>query len=105
LCRYDKEFKGVGEVMQGVIYGIENVYSLFFFLLILRIFLTWIPNIDWGKNPWLTLTQVTDWYLNLFRRFIPPIGMIDWSPIIALFVLSFLKEFLIFTLKQFAGGF
>jgi DNA (cytosine-5)-methyltransferase 1 len=34
----------------------------------------------------------TDPYLNLFRRFIPPLGMIDISPIIAFFALGFIEQ-------------
>ena len=89
--------------MRGLLYGINNIFNLFYFLIILRIFLSWIPSIDWYKNPWLTLRQVTDAYLNLFRRFIPPIGMIDWSPIIAIFVLVFLQKLVIMLLLSFAG--
>lgn len=89
--------------MRGLLYGINNIFNLFYFLIILRIFLSWIPSIDWYKNPWLTLRQVTDAYLNIFRRFIPPIGMIDWSPIIAIFVLVFLQKLVIILLLPFAG--
>ena len=34
-------------------------------------------------------------YLNFFRRFIPPLGMIDWSPVVAILVLSLLENFII----------
>ena len=89
--------------MKGIIYGINNIFNLFYFLIILRIFLSWIPNVDWRKNPWFTLKQVTDAYLGLFRKFIPPIGMIDWSPIIAIFVLVFAQRLVITLLLPFAG--
>ena len=36
--------------------------------------------------------QSTDWYLAPFRRIIPPIGMIDISPIAAIFVLYILRN-------------
>jgi YggT family protein len=38
------------------------------------------------------LRDVTEPYLSLFRRFIPPIGMFDFSPIIALFVLYIVRQ-------------
>ena len=34
-------------------------------------------------------------YLNFFRRFIPPLGMIDWAPVVAILVLSLLENFII----------
>jgi YggT family protein len=38
------------------------------------------------------LRDVCEPYLGLFRRFIPPIGMFDFSPIIALFVLYIVRQ-------------
>ena len=37
------------------------------------------------------LRDVSEPYLRLFRRFIPPVGMMDFSPIAALFVLYALR--------------
>jgi len=34
------------------------------------------------------LGKITEPYLDIFRRFIPPLGMIDFSPIVAILVLS-----------------
>ena len=64
--------------------------------MILRIFLTWIPNIDWYSQPFKFLSAIVDPYLNLFRRFVPPIGGLDFSPIIAFFALSIIYKILIY---------
>ena len=40
--------------------------------------------------------------LNPIRRFLPPIGSVDISPMIAIFVLLFLDEFLVETLFDLA---
>ncbi|MDJ0736332.1 MAG: YggT family protein [Nostocaceae cyanobacterium] len=56
-------------------------------LLIIRILLSWFPNIDWYNQPFAALSQITDPYLNLFRSIIPPLGGIDFSPILAFIVL------------------
>lgn len=37
--------------------------------------------------------SLTDWYFGLFRRFIPPAGMVDVSSLLALFVLYFAAQF------------
>lgn len=89
--------------MQGVIYGINNIFNLFYFIIILRIFLSWIPSIDWDKNPWFTIRQISDAYLNIFKKFIPPVGMIDWSPIIAIVVLVAVQKFVIIGLLMFVS--
>lgn len=89
--------------MIGIINGINSIFNLFYFIIILRIFLSWIPSIDWEKNPWFTIRQVSDAYLNIFKKFIPPVGMIDWSPIIAIFALAFIQKIVILSLMEFAN--
>lgn len=39
------------------------------------------------------LYETTDPYLNIFRRIIPPIGMVDISPIAAFLVLRMIQSF------------
>ncbi len=63
--------------------------------MIIRVLLSWFPNINWYDPPFSILSQLTDPYLNLFRSIIPPLGGIDFSPLIAFFVLQFGSEFLI----------
>ena len=84
--------------MNGIIHGINNIFNLYFFLIILRIFLSWIPSVRWEKQPWSTLREITDIYLNLFRRWIPPLGSLDFSPIVALIVLQIVQNVIIYAL-------
>jgi YggT family protein len=63
-------------------------------LIFIRILMSWLPRIPYSRplDALLTfVTEVTDPYLNLFRRVIPPVrigpGALDLSPIIATFVL------------------
>lgn len=70
---------------------INNIFYFYFLLIILRIFLTWIPNIDWYQQPFRAIREVTDLYLNIFRRFIPPVGGLDFSPIVAIIVLQIIQ--------------
>lgn len=70
---------------------IHNIFYFYFLLIILRIFLTWIPNLDWYQQPFRALREVTDMYLNIFRRFIPPVGGLDFSPIVAIIVLQIIQ--------------
>ena len=71
-------------------------------LMIFRVLLSWFPNINWYDPPFSILSQLTDPYLNLFRSIIPPLGGIDFSPLIAFFALQFGSEFLINLLLQLA---
>ncbi|AKG22992.1 YggT family protein [Calothrix sp. 336/3] len=62
-----------------------QIYST---LLIIRVLLTWFPNINWYNQPFAALSQISDPYLNLFRNIIPPIGGMDFSPILAFLALN-----------------
>ena len=62
--------------------------GIYTFLLIVRILLTWFPTISWYDQPFSTLSQLTDPYLNIFRSIIPPLGGIDLSPMLAIFLLQ-----------------
>ena len=64
--------------------------TFYTYVLIVRILLTWFPNISWSDQPFSTLSQLTDPYLNLFRSIIPPIGGIDISSILAILLLQVL---------------
>jgi YggT family protein len=70
---------------------INNIFYFYFLLIILRIFLTWIPSINWHQQPFKTVREVTDLYLNIFRRFIPPVSGLDFSPIIAIIALQIIQ--------------
>ena len=72
-----------------------NTLALVYLVLIfIRIILSWVPRMPY--NRWLNagvkfVSDVTDPYLNLFRRVLPPVrmgpGALDLSPIVATFVL------------------
>jgi YggT family protein len=51
-----------------------------------------IPYSRWSDAILGFLRDVCEPYLRIFRRFIPSVGMFDFSPIIAIFVLYFLDR-------------
>jgi len=66
-----------------------NIYTA---LLFIRILLSWFPNINWFDPPFSILSQLTDPYLNIFRNIIPPLGGLDFSPILALLLLQVVQS-------------
>lgn len=73
---------------------VSALFLVYTGLILARILLSWIPRLPY--HPVLRavvdfIHQVTDPYLNVFRRFLPPVGgggfALDLSPIIALIVL------------------
>ncbi len=71
-----------------ILKAINNLFYFYYILIIIRIFLTWIPTIDWDAQPIKAIRLSTDWYLDIFRRIIPPFGGLDFSPIIAIIALQ-----------------
>ena len=73
---------------------INEAFYLYGVLILIRIFLTWIPTIDWDAQTVKFLRTITDVYLDLFRSIIPPFGGLDFSPIIAIIVLQIIQVIL-----------
>lgn len=67
---------------------LSTFLNIYLALLIVRILLSWFPSVNWFDPPFSILGQLTDPYLNLFRSLIPPIGGIDLSAILAIFLLQ-----------------
>jgi uncharacterized protein YggT (Ycf19 family) len=76
-----------------IIIAIANCFYVYMWLIFIRCFLTWIPNLNWDNPILFGLKSATDLYLNLFKKIIPPIGgAIDISPIVAMFVLVLIRN-------------
>ncbi|MFZ4641458.1 MAG: YggT family protein [Nodosilinea sp.] len=78
--------------MSILVQAVSTFLSIYTVLLIIRILLSWFPNVDWSNPPFSVLSQLTDPYLNLFRAIVPPLGGIDLSPILAFLLLDFLRQ-------------
>lgn len=62
--------------------------------ILIRVLLSWIPNLDRSNVAVQLLMQITDPVLEPARRIIPPIGGIDISPIVVLLLLRLLQQLL-----------
>ncbi|MEI2688455.1 MAG: YggT family protein [Anaerolineae bacterium] len=63
--------------------------------ILIRVLLSWIPNLD-RSNPLVQLLmQITDPVLEPARRIIPPMGGMDLSPIVVILVLQLLERLLV----------
>ena len=81
---------------------VNALFLVYMILIFARILLSWIPRIPY--NPTLSavigfIQEVTDPYLRLFRRIIPPLGgggfALDLSPIIAIIVLIIAQSIIV----------
>lgn len=79
----------------GILFGIlAQLITLYTFVLLARILITWIPNIDPYHPAVQILFQATEPVLEPARRIIPPLGMIDISPIVVFIVLGIIQDLL-----------
>ncbi|MDK8638726.1 YggT family protein [Niallia taxi] len=73
--------------MDLILVIVSRLITFYSYALIIYIFMSWIPN---ARETWIGtfLARICEPYLEQFRKIIPPIGMIDISPIVAIFVLN-----------------
>ncbi|MEH2313838.1 MAG: YggT family protein [Nostoc sp.] len=74
--------------MYLLITTLATFIQIYTVLLIIRVLLTWFPTINWYNQPFSALSQITDPYLDLFRRVIPPLGGMDFSAMLAIILLQ-----------------
>ncbi|CAI5946700.1 unnamed protein product [Closterium sp. NIES-64] len=75
--------------------GMAKWLELYSGLLLVRVLLSWFPNIDWERQPMQAIRDMSDPYLNLFRNILPPFfGALDLSPMLAFLVLGMLTSLL-----------
>jgi YggT family protein len=75
------------------------MFEVYYWLILISIFGSWFPRFQTSKlGNWIS--KLVEPYLSIFRRFIPPLGPIDISPIIALFIFRYLRVFALEGLRQ-----
>ena len=80
----------VGDLI-GVLAQTISIYTL---ILLVRVLLSWFPNLDWSNPVLSTVSSITDPYLNAFRGLIPPLGGLDLSAIVAFIALQLVQSLL-----------
>ena len=91
-------------VIAQILMMISSFIRIYSLLLVIRVFLTWIPSLNYSTVG-NVLSQLCDPFLNFFRRIrFLQIGMLDFSPIVAIFTLSLLRQlfFSVATTGQFS---
>lgn len=75
--------------------GMAKWLDIYSGVLMVRVLLSWFPNIPWDRQPLSAIRDLCDPYLNLFRNIIPPIfDTLDISPLLAFAVLGTLGSIL-----------
>lgn len=90
--------------MNGLANALNALFIAFSVLVIIRVLLSWLPLPPRGAGLRAVLGvlhRATDWFLAPFRRFVPTIGGIDPSPVVAIIALGLARTLVVGTL---AGG-
>lgn len=80
------------------------VYYLFkaiYLVILVVVLLSWIPIFDPKKEPIATLVKIYNTIMAPFKAVIPPIGMIDISPLVAFILLQIAENIILRTLLRF----
>jgi YggT family protein len=79
----------IGLFLTGALVVLKEIFSLMFWVLIIRALLSWVSQ---GYNPIEgVLHQLTEPLLAPIRRIIPPLGGLDLSVLVALIALQFIQ--------------
>ena len=89
------------DYLETYVSALFTVFILIIFIRILLSFSPVAPGSRWARAFWDFCHQSTDWFLNFFRRLIPPLGMFDLSPILAIIVLYILRGLVLSLLGSF----
>jgi len=73
---------------------VSALFTVYIILVFANILISWLPRVPYNRPLRAVLdfvTETTNPYLNLFRRFLPPVGgggfALDLSPIVGIFLL------------------
>ncbi len=73
-------------------YLVQIFFKITYLIILLVVLLSWVPIFDVRKEPVATLVKIYNIIMAPFKAVIPPIGMIDISPLIAFIVLQFMEQ-------------
>jgi YggT family protein len=73
---------------------VDRVIQLLTILVFVRVLLSWVPSLDYGHPVISFIVRITDPILQPVRRLLPPVGGMDLSPIVAIFLLQLVGRLL-----------
>ena len=82
-------------------FAISILFKCIYLIILIVVLLSWLPIFDVRKEPIASLIKIYNAIMAPFKAVIPPIGMIDISPLIAFILLQILEQAIIRTLLAF----
>ena len=83
--------------MVSLAYVVMRLFEFYEILVVVWCILSWIPFSPDGLlgDVATVIDRIVHPYVGDFQRFIPPVGGLDFSPLIALVVLSFIERLVV----------
>ena len=86
----------IGQILYTTI---DMFFNILLLLILARIILSWLPQFK--SHPIAEMIMnVTEPVLSPFQRIIPPVGMIDISPMVAIIALSIIQQLLLWLISN-----
>lgn len=82
-------------------FAVSIIFRLIYLVILIVVLLSWIPIFDVRKEPLASLVKFYNIIMAPFKAVIPPIGMIDISPLIAFILLQIMEQLLVRILMSF----
>lgn len=81
-----------------ILFLISQLVNVYVFIIFIYVLMSWIPvRNGFIGDVYDALAKICDPYLDLFKKFIPPIGgVVDVSPIVAIIALELAMQLLYF---------
>lgn len=73
-------------------YTLHRILDLLTALIVFRCILSFFPRLNWDKQPWLAIRSATDPIMLPFRNLIPPLGGMDLSAVLLLFLINLIQN-------------
>ena len=74
---------------------VHPLLALYIVLFVVRIFLSWYPQLDTSHFPYRPVVVLTEFILAPTRRLLPPLGGVDMTPVVWVGIASLLRELLV----------
>ncbi|MGB8327892.1 MAG: YggT family protein [Steroidobacteraceae bacterium] len=77
--------------MNAILFLVETLLSLVFFVFLLRLLLQWV-RADFRNPVAEAVLRLTNWLILPLRRVLPPIGRVDTAAVLAVILCAFVQE-------------
>lgn len=94
----------IGQLFASLAVLASMLFKIIYFLLVIQIILSWF-RVDPFSEPVNLLYRITEPILMPLRKLPLQVGMIDFSPVVAFILISFLDHFIVGILQQLAYRF